>query len=206
MVKAIPDRSYFILLLVVILFLVGCSRTDKKAIAPTFTQESQPANPSTPIPSTKDTKATSTSEENDENGTTKEEQVNGEKPFTADVVSVSVNGSAHEFQFSVEISSPDTGCEQYADWWEVLSEDGELIYRRILGHSHVNEQPFTRSGGPVSVTSNTVVIIRAHMNQAGYGGIIMKGSINSGFIIVDLPVDFALEVENKSPLPSGCNF
>ncbi|MCB0054175.1 MAG: hypothetical protein KDE24_32035, partial [Caldilinea sp.] len=67
----------------------------------------------------------------------------------ADVFGVTVRGDDGAYQFSVEIASPDTGCNQYADWWEVLDSDGNLLYRRILTHSHVDEQPFIRSGGPV---------------------------------------------------------
>ena len=86
----------------------------------------------------------------------------------AEVTSVSVSGGAGAYTFSVGVKSPDTGCEQYADWWEVLSEDAQLIYRRILTHSHVTEQPFTRSGGPVTVDTGQIIIIRAHMNNLGY--------------------------------------
>ena len=72
------------------------------------------------------------------------------------VRSVSASGEANAYRFSVEISSPDLGCEQYADWWEVVDEDGELIYRRVLAHSHVSEQPFTRSGGPIDIDADQV--------------------------------------------------
>lgn len=41
--------------------------------------------------------------------------------ITADVTSVIISGEDSQYQFMVTISSPDTGCEQYADWWEVLS-------------------------------------------------------------------------------------
>lgn len=81
------------------------------------------------------------------------------------VTAVSFTGTPDDYTFSVEISSPDTGCDQYADWWEVFDKEGELIYRRILGHSHVNEQPFTRSGGAVKIQEDTFVYIRAHMNN-----------------------------------------
>jgi hypothetical protein len=58
-------------------------------------------------------------------------------------------------------------CEEVR--WEVVDVTGEaLLYRRILGHSHVSEQPFVRSGGPVSATSD-VVIVRSHGNVGGYG-------------------------------------
>ncbi len=124
----------------------------------------------------------------------------------ADVRAVSVSGEPNAYRFSVEIASPDLGCEQYADWWEVLNVDGELLYRRILAHSHVDEQPFTRSGGPVPITSDTVVWVRAHMHPGGYGGVAFKGSVESGFQATDYAPDFALDAAETPPLPEGCAF
>lgn len=126
---------------------------------------------------------------------------------SASIVSVSFNGESGAYTFSVGISSPDTGCEQYANWWEVISEDGStLIYRRILGHSHVNEQPFTRSGGSVTITEDQVVIVRAHMNTSGYGTTVFKGSVTTGFS-QDITVEnFASSLATQQPLPSNCAF
>jgi len=124
----------------------------------------------------------------------------------SDVISVEVTGSPNGYQFSVGISSPDKGCEQYADWWEILTEKGELVYRRILDHSHVDEQPFVRSGGAVEIEADTVVIIRAHMNSGGYGGKGFKGTVQSGFEAVDLMPDFGADVERKPPQPAQCAF
>lgn len=124
----------------------------------------------------------------------------------ADVLSVSVSGESGAYQFAVEISSPDTGCEQYADWWEVISEDGELLYRRILLHSHVGEQPFTRSGGAVDIAADTVVYVRAHMNTVGYGGAVMKGSAQAGFEPVKVEAEFGSELERIPPQPEDCAF
>jgi hypothetical protein len=133
---------------------------------------------------------------------------NGEigQEFFADVLAVSVSGNAQTYSFSVEIRSPDTGCEQYADWWEVISEDGELIYRRILAHSHVTEQPFTRSGGPVTIDPETIVIVRAHMYPDGYGGAAWRGSVQDGFQEIQLNPDFAIDLLNQDPLPGNCGF
>ncbi len=124
----------------------------------------------------------------------------------ADVLSVSVSRAENTYQFSVEIRSPDTGCEQYADWWEVITEDGELIYRRILAHSHVSEQPFKRSGGPVAISADTIVIVRAHMHPDGYGGGAFQGSVAAGFEAIQLETGFASGLEEVDPLPSGCGF
>lgn len=128
------------------------------------------------------------------------------EPRFADVVSVEVSGGSQAYTFSVGISSPDTGCDQYADWWEVISEEGALIYRRILAHSHVDEQPFVRSGGKISISDSQTVIIRAHMNKAGYGGQALKGSVKRGFTKVVLDKSFARQLEKQPPLPEGCDF
>ena len=124
----------------------------------------------------------------------------------ADVTAITSQVSSNGYNFSVTLSSPDTGCNQYADWWEVLSEDGALIYRRILTHSHVDEQPFTRSGGPIDIAEDQVVWVRGHMNNAGYGGQVMKGSPGNGFSITDFPDDIAKDVDKQDPLPDGCRF
>ncbi len=124
----------------------------------------------------------------------------------AAVVSISVSGEPGTYNFSVTVSSPDEGCIQYADWWEIVSQDGELIYRRILLHSHVDEQPFTRSGGPVPIEADTIVLVRAHMQPGGYGGLAMKGSLEQGFEQVELSADFAANLLETLPLPEGCNF
>lgn len=124
----------------------------------------------------------------------------------ADVADVAVSGSEGAYTFSVTIRSPDTGCDQYADWWEVTTESGELVHRRILAHSHVDEQPFTRSSSPIEVDASTTVIVRAHLNPGGYGGAALRGSAADGFAPTDLPSDFAAQLETADPLPTGCAF
>lgn len=119
----------------------------------------------------------------------------------ADILSAQTSGEEGKYQFTVKILSPDTGCEQYANWWEILSEDGALLYRRILLHSHENEQPFTRSGGPVFISATDTVWIRAHMKHSGYGGTVLRGSVSSGFTQTTPPKNFALDVANTPPFP-----
>ncbi len=201
------DPKHFLLpfLFSVLLILAGCSGGNDQISGtkiPLATPTNQPS-PTETLPEEEGIKEneTATVEEDDEG-----EAVPEGDTLLANVVTVTISGQSNQYQVSVSVSSPDTGCEQFADWWEVLTEDGELIYRRILLHSHVNEQPFTRSGGPVDIKEDTIVFIRAHMNQAGFGGNIMKGSVKSGFIIVEMPPDFSPGVENESPLPTGCNF
>ena len=122
-------------------------------------------------------------------------------PIAADVISVTTTSTS----VSVGIRSPETGCEQYADWWEILNEEGNLLYRRILAHSHVNEQPFVRTGS-FALEADQIVWIRAHMNSHGYGGQAFRGSISEGFQAAELSPLFAVEVTNETPLPNRCAF
>lgn len=124
----------------------------------------------------------------------------------AAVTSVSAQGSSGAYTFSVGISSPDEGCERYADWWEVITPDSVLIYRRILAHSHVDEQPFTRSGGPINIGDNDPVLIRAHMNDLGYGSRVFSGTVSNGFSEDSLRINFGASLSSQAPLPSGCAF
>jgi hypothetical protein len=124
----------------------------------------------------------------------------------ANILDVKVNGEPGDYSFSVTVSSPDEGCSQYADWWEVIDQEGELIYRRILLHSHVDEQPFTRSGGPVPIEADTVVLVRAHMQPSGYGSQAVKGSPRQGFKPIELSPEFAADLSEMPPLPGDCGF
>lgn len=125
---------------------------------------------------------------------------------TADVVSVSTTAVDGGYEFAVGVSSPDTGCDRYADWWEVVSEDGDLLYRRPLAHSHVDEQPFVRSGGPVALDADETVWVRAHLHPFGYGGEAFRGSIAGGFDAADAPLDFAADLAEAPPAPPPCRF
>jgi hypothetical protein len=123
---------------------------------------------------------------------------------SAEVLSVEISGMEMNYSFNVEVKSPDTGCKQYADWWEVVTTDSVLVYRRILTHSHVTEQPFKRSGGPVSIAAKAVVIIRAHMNNLGYGTHILQGSVQTGFSKKEIDTGFAAGLAQQNPLPGDC--
>lgn len=122
------------------------------------------------------------------------------------VAKVGHSGQENAYTFEVTIESPDTGCDQYADWWEVIDLDGNLIYRRILAHSHVTEQPFTRTGGTVEISKDDEVYVRMHMNNSGYASQAQKGSVENGFQATELEEDFAKDLEETEPLPDGCAF
>ncbi|VEP12201.1 conserved hypothetical protein [Hyella patelloides LEGE 07179] len=124
----------------------------------------------------------------------------------AQVLKVAVTGQSNNYTFAVTLSSPDTGCNRYADWWEVITPQGELLYRRVLLHSHVDEQPFTRTGGTVAIEPQQEVIVRVHMSADGYSPMAQKGTVESGFAAVTLPSEFAVNLESVEPLPGNCAF
>jgi hypothetical protein len=99
----------------------------------------------------------------------------------------------------VTVQHPDTGWEDYADGWDVLTPAGTVLkpdpdspFTRLLLHPHENEQPFTRSQSGIDIPSDvTEVRVRAHDLVDGYGG---------REVVVDLTADVgeSFEVE-RSP-------
>ena len=89
----------------------------------------------------------------------------------ADVVGASVVASAGGFRFEVAVAYADEGWDHYADRWEVLAPDGEVLAVRVLAHPHENEQPFTRILAGVEIAPGLDrVRIRAHDSVHGEGG------------------------------------
>ena len=127
------------------------------------------------------------------------------KEIRADVIKVTVTGK-DAYRFNVTLASDETGCQQYADWWEVLDNQGTLLYRRILFHSHPDDQPFTRSGGSISLEPGQKVYVRGHMNKLGYVGDVFVGSVSSGFKKAEELPSFPEALEKQAPLPDGCAF
>lgn len=125
---------------------------------------------------------------------------------SASISKVETTGEPNNYTFAVTVSSPDTGCDRYADWWEVITLEGELLYRRVLLHSHVDEQPFTRTGGTVAIRPQQKVIVRVHMNPDGYSPLALQGTVKDGFSKVILSNDFASSLASVEPLPTNCAF
>jgi hypothetical protein len=90
----------------------------------------------------------------------------------ADVLDVKVSCNSDSIcRFDVTAKHDDEGWEHYANRWEVLSPDGEILATRVLAHPHDNEQPFTRSLGSVKIPSDLhEVVVRAHDLIHEYGG------------------------------------
>jgi len=90
----------------------------------------------------------------------------------ADVVDVKISrSSGGSYSFDVAIKHADTGWKHYADSWEVLDGNGNILGKRVLVHPHVDEQPFTRSLSGVKIPAAiSAVTIRAHDSVHKYGG------------------------------------
>ena len=90
----------------------------------------------------------------------------------ADVLDVDVSCDDDRVcRFAVTVRHDDRGWEHFANRWEVLSPDGEILATRVLAHPHDDEQPFTRSLSNVSIPAQlTEVVLRAHDLVHGYGG------------------------------------
>lgn len=97
----------------------------------------------------------------------------------ADVLHVrAVQSSNGNWTFHVTVEHPDTGWEDYADGWDVLAPDGQVLkpdpdspFTRLLLHPHENEQPFTRSQSGIVIPAGVSrVRVRAHDLAGGYGG------------------------------------
>lgn len=139
------------------------------------------------------------------------------------VMAATVQSPATDPVIAMEIFSLDRGCQHYADWWEVLDADtGELLYRHLIPTPHPDQQPFTLTSAPLSVTPDQPLIIRAHMNVGigettdewdvfgssiepnGYTTQAMQGTLERGFRPVRLSDRFAAWVEQQAPQPEAC--
>jgi hypothetical protein len=71
--------------------------------------------------------------------------------------------------FSVTLEHDDEGWHHYANQWDVMSLDGQILGSRVLYHPHEHEQPFTRSLSGVKIPQGvSQVKIRAMDSVHGY--------------------------------------
>ena len=81
--------------------------------------------------------------------------------------------------FTVTLEHADQGWDHYANLWEVVTLDDQLLGARVLYHPHVDEQPFTRSLSNVAIPEGVrQVKLRARDSLHGYG---------AGEVVVDIP-------------------
>ncbi len=89
----------------------------------------------------------------------------------ADVLSVKLSKmGGGVYRFDVTVAHGDTGWEHYADNWQVLDLDGNVLGERILAHPHEREQPFTRSTTEKNPAGLARVRVRAHDKLHQFGG------------------------------------
>ena len=87
------------------------------------------------------------------------------------IEAVEARAGGSGWTFSVTLRHGDTGWDDYADGWRVLAPDGTVLATRVLAHPHVNEQPFTRSLGGISIPAGLdAVAIEASTTAGGWEG------------------------------------
>jgi hypothetical protein len=94
----------------------------------------------------------------------------------ADVVSATIaKDGANTYSIAVGVRHKDTGWDNYADRWEVLGHNGEVLATRKLLHPHVGEQPFVRSLSGIQLpTGFETLTVRAHDKVHGFGGKVLN--------------------------------
>ena len=96
----------------------------------------------------------------------------------ADVIYVQAVFNGESWTFSVTVSHPDKGWDDYSNGWDVVTPDGIVLkvnksdpYTRVLLHPHENEQPFTRNQSGIIVPEGiTQLLVKAHDIVDGFGG------------------------------------
>jgi hypothetical protein len=84
------------------------------------------------------------------------------------IVDVRVECSA-SCTFSVTLEHGDEGWNHFANQWDVVTLDDELLGSRVLHHPHVDEQPFMRSLSGVIIPAGVrQVKVRARDSMHGY--------------------------------------
>lgn len=88
----------------------------------------------------------------------------------ASIEEATARANGGSWSFSVTLLHADTGWDDYADGWRVVTDDGTVLGTRTLYHPHVDEQPFTRSLSGVAIPEGLErVFIEARTNTNGWG-------------------------------------
>lgn len=78
--------------------------------------------------------------------------------------------STDVWMFSVTVKHDDKGPNHWVDWWRVRTPEGRELGRRVLLHSHADEQPFTRDERIRIPPNLRSVVVEAHDKVHGLGG------------------------------------
>jgi len=88
-----------------------------------------------------------------------------------DVVNLKIVALGGErFRIAATLKHDDSGWEHYANAWDMLDQNGNLLGTRILHHPHVNEQPFTRNLTLNIPAGVKTVTVRGRDSIHEYGG------------------------------------
>ncbi len=190
-----------ILLLIMLVAASGCQVEDTTLESATMKADpiltatlsrDEPASP-TPASEPQPTDSTVTAETQMTSipvGTPVEETMN-DGSGNADVEFVrAVHSTGGSWTFHVTVRHPDKGWEDYADGWDVVDPEGNVLktnpddpFTRLLLHPHENEQPFTRSQSGILIPEGvSQVSVRAHDLVDGYGGreVVVDLTLESG--------------------------
>ena len=90
----------------------------------------------------------------------------------ADILDVKLSKTGERlYRLDVSVRHDDQGWVHFANRWEVVGPDGQILATRVLAHPHVREQPFTRFLGNIEIGEGLAnVTVRAHDSLHGYGG------------------------------------
>jgi len=76
---------------------------------------------------------------------------------------------AQVWSVNITLKHSDTGWKHYADNWRIVDKKGNILGDRVLMHPHVNEQPFTRGLGNVTIPESVkTVYVEAHDKVHGW--------------------------------------
>ena len=181
----------FLFISLTIFLLSACSVAATSTPALTAPTESLPTQEFTPMP-TEITPSTTTPSAPTQPSTPAADPAEPKQNQpNADVTHVrAVLEASGAWTFYVTVAHPDTGWDDYADGWDVITPDGTVLksnlddtFTRLLAHPHENEQPFTRSQRGIFIPDGvTQVTVRAHDIVDGFGGqeILINLEIDSG--------------------------
>ncbi|RDC75280.1 hypothetical protein DLJ49_00560 [Rhodovulum sp. 12E13] len=88
----------------------------------------------------------------------------------AEIVAASAERGPQGWTVSVTLRHGDSGWDDYADGWRVVSDGGEVLGTRELLHPHVDEQPFTRRLSGLDLPEGRHVWVESSTNTTGWSG------------------------------------
>lgn len=93
----------------------------------------------------------------------------------ADVVKVTYHKlSSGNYNFHVSIQHDDSGWDHYANRWEILDLQGNILAVRDLRHPQLDKDTYQKTKNNIEIPEGIrTVQVRAHDIMHGYGGHVM---------------------------------